>query len=65
MVSNMTKRTEPTDEEWLTPGETAAILGVSVRSCARYADEGVIEAIRPGGHRRYLRASVEAVVTQS
>ena len=57
----MPERTEPTAGELLMPSEAAAMLGVTVRSLARYADRGQVEFIRPGGHRRYLRADIERI----
>lgn len=59
MVSGMPERTNPTAEDLLKPSEAAAMLGVTVRSVARYADLGQLACIRPGGHRRYSRADVE------
>lgn len=51
--------------EWLTPGDAASALGISLNTLARLADRGEIRAIRPGGtHRRYSAADVEAIIAR-
>jgi excisionase family DNA binding protein len=53
----------PTDNgEYISPGEAAAIAFVTTKTLARFADTGKIKSIRPGSHRRYLRADVEALL---
>lgn len=48
--------------EVLTPGEVAALLGVSPKTVARWASSGALPHFRtPGGHRRYRRVDVLAV----
>lgn len=56
-----------TDEqpEFITPGEASRIAYLTPRSLSRLADEGKIATIRPGKHRRYRRADVEALVPDS
>jgi excisionase family DNA binding protein len=47
------------DEELLTPGEVAAIFRVDPKTVARWADMGLIRAIRTlGGHRRYSSSEI-------
>ena len=49
-------------QDYITPREAARIAYLSVKSLSRLADEGKIRTIRPGKHRRYLRADIEALV---
>lgn len=57
---------QPKQDEWLTPGDAAAVLGVGVRTLSRLADAGEVRAIRPnGGHRRYSEASLEALLART
>ena len=61
MVTAMTERTRPDGNEWLTPAQASAALGLTTTHLARLADAGDIRAIRPGGkHRRYAADDVEA-----
>lgn len=55
----MTKRAA----EWMTPGEAAAYLGISVRHLARYAERGEVAwtRLKPTSHRRYKRSDVVAL----
>lgn len=58
----MSTRSESSD--LLKPGDAAAILGVTTRALANWADAGRLDAIKlPGGSRRYRRADVEALAT--
>ncbi len=51
-------------DELLTPAEVAAILFVDPKTVTRWARAGKLDAIRtPGGHRRYLRSDVMAIMT--
>jgi excisionase family DNA binding protein len=51
------------DDELLRPREVAAILGVRTATVARWARQGrLTPLLTPGGHRRYTRASVRAVL---
>jgi excisionase family DNA binding protein len=48
---------------WLTLGEASATLGVTPNTLRRWADQGEIPSFTtPGGHRRFLVASVQALV---
>lgn len=48
------------DDEYLTTGEVARLLGVSPRTVARWASEGRIAyVVTLGGHRRFARSVVE------
>jgi excisionase family DNA binding protein len=49
----------------LTPREVAEIFGVRTTTIARWSREGRLTPIRtPGGHRRYTRAEICAVLDQ-
>lgn len=49
--------------EFITPAAAARIAFLTPKTLSRLADEGKIQSIRPGTHRRYLRADVEALAT--
>ena len=54
------------EQEVVSSTQAAAILGVHVASIKRWADQGRLRCIKtPGGHRRFLRADVEAMGEQS
>lgn len=47
----------------MTCGEVAAIFRVNAKTVARWAKAGKLTSIRtPGGHRRYLKSEVEALL---
>lgn len=49
--------------ELLTTGDIARLFRVDPKTVTRWANEGRIASIRtPGGHRRYPRAEVEALL---
>lgn len=60
----MTERNTLDAEEWLSPAEAAAALGVTVKTVSRWADAGRIRMSRPGAHRRYVAADVAALIAQ-
>ena len=45
----------------MTPREVSAALGLDPQTIARYARAGKLACVRPGAHRRYFRAEVEAI----
>lgn len=48
---------------WLTLGEASRILGVDPDTLRRWADKGKVDVLKtPGGHRRFLRASIEGML---
>lgn len=50
-------------DDLLRPREVAALFGVRTTSIARWAREGRLNAVlTPGGHRRYRRADVQALL---
>jgi len=52
-----------TGREWLRLGEAADALGVSLSTLRRWSDTGKLACYRsPGGHRRYRRTDVEALL---
>ncbi|TMC76077.1 MAG: helix-turn-helix domain-containing protein [Chloroflexi bacterium] len=49
--------------DWLTLGEASRILGVDPDTLRRWADNGKVDVFTtPGGHRRFLRASIDAML---
>jgi excisionase family DNA binding protein len=53
------------DDELLRPREVAALLGVRTATIARWSRQGRLSPLlTPGGHRRYTRASVLAVLEE-
>jgi excisionase family DNA binding protein len=51
------------DDELLTPREVAEVFGVRTTTIARWARDGRLSPLwTPGGHRRYSRADVQALV---
>lgn len=57
----------PTEPDALLPiTEAAQILGLSVDTLRRYDRNGTLRAVRtPGGHRRFRRSDVEALLAPS
>jgi excisionase family DNA binding protein len=56
---------EHDDEEYLTTREAAEALGVGPSTVKRWADQGVLQAVRTlGRHRRYRRAAVERIAAR-
>ena len=48
---------------WLTIGEASRILGVDPDTLRRWADNGKVDVLKtPGGHRRFLRESIEGML---
>lgn len=49
--------------DWLTLGEASRMLGVDPDTLRRWADAGKVEVfVTPGRHRRFSRASIEALI---
>jgi excisionase family DNA binding protein len=47
----------------MTPAEVAELFRVDPKTVTRWADSGKLSAVRTlGGHRRYLRSEVEALL---
>ncbi len=54
------------EPEWLTLGQAARFLGVAQSTMRKWADQGVVPAIRThGGHRRFRRGDLEAFLVRS
>jgi excisionase family DNA binding protein len=52
-----------TTPRWLSLGPASRLVGVDPDTLRRWADEGRVEAfVTPGGHRRFDRRSIEAIV---
>ena len=48
---------------WLTLGEASRMLGVDPDTLRRWADTGKVDVFHtPGGHRRFLRTSIEGML---
>ncbi len=48
---------------WLTLGEASRLLGVDPDTLRRWADGGKVDVFHtPGGHRRFLRTSIDAML---
>ena len=53
-------------DDWLTLGEASRMLGVDPDTLRRWADNGKVDVFTtPGGHRRFLRASIDAMLPGS
>jgi len=50
------------NDEWLTTGETASMLGVSRQHVVNLCDRGELRCSRAGTHRRIRRADVERIL---
>ena len=49
--------------EWMSLGEAAEALGVAPTTLRRWADDGLVRSfVTPGGHRRFMRESIDALV---
>lgn len=52
--------------ELMTPAEVAAVFSVDPKTVTRWAQAGKLRWVRtPGGHRRYSREQVEALLNGS
>lgn len=50
-------------KELMTPSEVAAVLRVDAKTVTRWAERGLIRAIKtPGGHNRFYRTDIDAIV---
>jgi len=61
----MPTRASAKDPGWVTLTEACRLLGVSPSTVRRWADAGMIRTfVTPGGHRRFSRAGLEALLPQ-
>jgi excisionase family DNA binding protein len=59
----MAGRTRALDPEWASLTEARQLLGVSSSTVRRWADSGLVRTfVTPGGHRRFSRASLTALL---
>src|SRR3990172_12000958 len=57
------KSGEPAARRWLTLGQASRALGVDASTLRAWADAGRVRAFRtPGGHRRFTRDDLKALV---
>jgi len=50
-------------KELMTPSEVAEVLRVDAKTVTRWAERGLIRAIKtPGGHNRFYRTDIDAIV---
>jgi excisionase family DNA binding protein len=51
------------DDPWLPLGAASRLVGVGPDTLRRWADSGTVQSYQtPGGHRRFLRSSLEAMI---
>lgn len=55
---------DPSTDEWLTPQQAAALVGITADTIRKWANSGVLpsQRVRPGSHRRFLRSDVMALL---
>lgn len=59
----MTTQAAPRDPGWVTLTEACRLLGVSPSTIRRWGDTGMVRTfVTPGGHRRFSRAGLEALL---
>lgn len=50
----------PAQQQWMTPGEVAAVFRVDPKTVTRWGADGRIPSMKtPGGHRRFRRDVIE------
>jgi excisionase family DNA binding protein len=59
----MASGTSAKDPDWVTLTEACRVLGVSPSTVRRWGDSGMVRTfLTPGGHRRFSRAGLEAML---
>jgi excisionase family DNA binding protein len=62
-VPDDARRRPGPDDPWLSLGVASRLVGVGPDTLRRWADSGKVESYTtPGGHRRFLRSSLQAMV---
>ena len=57
------ERPQQPDDPWLALGAASRLVGVGPDTLRRWADSGRVQSYQtPGGHRRFLRSSLEAMI---
>lgn len=60
---DVTAERNTTDDPWLPLGAASRLVGVGPDTLRRWADSGKVQSYQtPGGHRRFLRSSLEAMI---
>ncbi len=58
-----TQRTTSREDPWLALGAASRLVGVGPDTLRRWADSGKVQSYQtPGGHRRFLRSSLETMI---
>ncbi|HLY36070.1 MAG TPA: MerR family DNA-binding transcriptional regulator [Candidatus Limnocylindria bacterium] len=58
------RRTADPDDPWLPIGAASRLVGVGADTLRRWADAGTVQSYQTaGGHRRFLRSSLETITT--
>jgi excisionase family DNA binding protein len=61
----MASRAVPADPGWVSLTEACRLLGVSPSTIRRWGDTGMVRTfVTPGGHRRFSRAGLEALLPE-
>lgn len=61
----MEQNADPQPDRLMTPGQVADLYNVNPKTVTRWAQAGLLEAIRtPGGHRRFRRSQVLGLMTR-
>jgi excisionase family DNA binding protein len=62
-VPDPQRPTSDPDDPWLSLGAASRLVGVGHDTLRRWADSGKVQSYQtPGGHRRFLRSSLESMI---
>jgi predicted site-specific integrase-resolvase len=66
MVPHMSTKMDRNLEDYYRPTDAARLVSASLLTLSRWADADLVRVIvLPSGHRRYLKADIDAIATQS
>lgn len=62
--TDLMKPIDTATDEWLAPRQVAALIGITPDTVRKWANDGILptQRIRAGGHRRFRRSDVEALL---